>query len=99
MTQYDLFGGIPPYEKSSQTSKEAALSIQNDAKSLRSKIFNLIAQRGGLTCDEVEEITGMRHQTASARIRELVLENKIRDSQKKRLTRSNRKAVVYVCNL
>lgn len=48
-----------------------------------------------MTCDEVEIVTGLKHQTASARIRELALKGLIKDSGKRRLTRSGRKAVVY----
>jgi len=50
----------------------------------------------GRTCDEIEEVTGLKHQTASARVRELAdLEEIVPIGT--RLTRSGRKAVVWAC--
>jgi hypothetical protein len=49
-----------------------------------------------MTCDEVEVICKLRHQTASARIRELFVQSRIKDSGQRRLTRSNRTAIVWV---
>lgn len=48
----------------------------------------------GLTSDELERITGWPHQTASARLRELVLRGDAFDSADRRLTRQGRRAVV-----
>lgn len=90
-----LFGGTPPYEVASPTSKAAAESIQPTAAGLRARILGIIAgSREGMTCDEVEETTGLKHQTASARIRELALLGVIQ-SNGKRPTRSGRNAVVW----
>jgi len=50
----------------------------------------------GSTCDEAEEGLDMKHQTASARLRELVLKEFIVDSGMRRRTRSGRGARVYV---
>jgi hypothetical protein len=50
----------------------------------------------GATCDEVEQALEGRHQTISARIRELVLMHFIIDSKVRRLTRSGRLARVYI---
>lgn len=50
----------------------------------------------GLTCDEVEVKTGLAHQTASARIREMV-QKKILDVRGiRRPTRGGRSASVYI---
>lgn len=49
----------------------------------------------GATCDEVEVVLGLRHQTASARIRDLVIAKRIFDTGRRRLTRSGRKARIY----
>ena len=92
--QYDLYGGVPPHSNRS-TSLEAALSIKEDAKTLRAKVLRFISGAGGATCDEAEESLGMRHQTASARVRELAITGDIIDRGRRRLTRSGRKAIVW----
>jgi hypothetical protein len=53
--------------------------------------------KGGATCDEIELMTGMRHQTASARIRELYLKDRIK-TVGKRQTRSGRMALIWDLN-
>lgn len=77
-----------------ETSKAAAESL--DAGSLRARVLAAIAESGrdGITCDEVEIVLSMSHQTASARITELFLRNKIHRRGKRR-TRSGRSAWVY----
>jgi hypothetical protein len=69
-----------------------------DTSRLRSIVRARIAAHGvqGATCDEVEALEGMLHQTASARIRELFLRSAICDSGKQRNTRSGRPAIVWV---
>jgi hypothetical protein len=101
-TDYDQYGGTPPHVKRSDTSRAAAESVAFDAKHLRAVVFNHILGSGavGLTCDQVEEIMDGRHQTISARIRELRNEGRIVDSTRRRPTRSGRQAIVYLatCN-
>ena len=89
-----------PYVKGSSTSKAAAESVQSSASSLRLWIRLYIeGQEGrGATCDEIEVALGLRHQTASARIRELVQKGNLMDSGKIRVTRARRNAVVWVVN-
>lgn len=55
----------------------------------------------GLTCEQVEEITEYPHQTASARIRELVQKNIIKRRGTRRPTKASngkRSADVYLFN-
>lgn len=96
--QYDLYGGMPPHVKGSDTSLAAAKSQLPVALSMRSRVLvHVRAARGeGITCDEVEERMAGRHQSISARVRELVLMGKIRDSGYRRTTRSGRAARIYV---
>ena len=77
------------------TSKEALASIKEYRRTLRDRVQDHILHWNGLTCDQVEELTNMRHQTASARIRELFVMGKIVDSGERRVTRSGRNAVVW----
>jgi hypothetical protein len=99
---YDQYAGTPPHVKGSDTSRAAAESVAFDAKHLRAVVFNHILGSGsvGMTCDRVEEIMDGRHQTISARIRELRNEGRIVDSGQRRPTRSGRQAIVYLatCN-
>jgi len=83
-----------------QTSAEAAWSIEGVSGRLRLRVFDFIITRGvlGATCDEVEGALTMRHQTCSARINELMKSRHILDSGQRRLTSSNRHAVVWVRN-
>ncbi|WP_298962490.1 hypothetical protein [uncultured Methylobacterium sp.] len=85
-----------PYVPLSSTSKEAAGSMKPRAAALRQLVLDTIrSHRDGLTCDEVEALTGLRHQTASARICELRDVNVIVATGDKRPTRSGRNAAVY----
>lgn len=79
-----------------RTSDEAAEAMGNDGSRLRRLVFNLIAFHGGLTCQEVEHITGIAHETVSARIWELRLKGWLLNSWKKRRTVSGRSAYVWV---
>lgn len=73
-------------------------SIKQVRPTLRQEVYDFLAMRDdyGATDDEVEFVTGMIHQTASARRRELVLDGLVKDSGQRRDTRSGRKATVWV---
>jgi phage FluMu protein Com len=94
----DMF---PPYVRGSGTSRAAAASMLDDAAGLRTRVFEFIHYRriDGATCWEVESHLAMRHQTASARIRELVLMGGVTDSLKRRVTGSGRMAAVWIAKL
>ena len=94
--QYDLFGGVPPHVRQSDTSLAAAVSVKESAGTIRAKVLATLKAEGAATCDRLEEITGLSHQTCSARVRELVLKGKIKDSGRREKTRSGRGARVYV---
>ncbi len=80
------------------TSLAAAESYLPLAKGDEQKVLRIIAARGtiGATCDEVEQLLNMKHQTASARVRELTKKGWIAKSGFKRPTRSRRSAAVMV---
>jgi hypothetical protein len=77
------------------TSVDAATSIEEHLPRLERAVLEVIVYHDGATCDEVEQKTGLAHQTASARIRGLAKRNVIRDSGSRRPTRSGRKAIVW----
>lgn len=84
-----------PFVKDSDTSEAAA--HQTDAETGRRRILTFFYQKGGgATVDEVEVALSMLHQTASARVRDLVMSKQLRDSGLRRLTRSGRKARVMI---
>lgn len=91
------YGGRPPFVKGSDTSEAAADSIESTGSSMRYKVLAFIKRAGdrGATDDEVEVGLEMRHQTASARRRELVLSGHVHDSGNRRPTRSGRGATVW----
>jgi len=93
--QVDMF---PPYVRDSDTSRGAADSIKAVTPALRLQVLAQIKACGirGSTDDELERALKLRHQTASARRRELCLQNAVRDSGERRKTRSGRSAVVWV---
>lgn len=92
-----LYGGTPPHVAGSDTSEAAARSIAPRAAQLREEVYRAIRACGvsGATCDQVESILDRRHQTVSARIRELVQLGRIVDTGQRRPTRSRRPARVY----
>ena len=73
MTQGDLFGWrqSAPYARESDTSHAAAQRVAPKLSALQSRILVQLRARDGLTCKEIEGLTGLDHQTASARIWEL----------------------------
>ena len=77
------------------TSKEAAESMRERAPRLREIVFRYISEHRGATCDEVEAALSLTHQTASARVNELMRADRIEDSGSKRKTRSGRNAIVW----
>lgn len=66
--------------------------------SIRFKVLKFIKRKGkkGATDEEIEKHLKVRHQTGSARRRELVLKGLVVDSTKTRATSSGRPAIVWV---
>jgi hypothetical protein len=86
---------LPGFEYGSDTSEEAAASVAPSVAGMRARALNLLRMSAdGLTSDELERVTGWLHQSASARLRELVLYGLAYDSPDRRRTRSGRKATV-----
>ena len=82
------------------TSIEAYLSVQPTLPLLDSIVFRQIAAAGqdGITCDGVENVLDKRHQSVSSAVNRLMKKELIKDSGKRRVTRSGRKAIVWVVN-
>ena len=95
----------PPHVSNSETSLEAAQSIKPNVSKIRGEVLKCIKEMpSGLTCDQVECITGLSHQTCSARFRELascqppLIHKLLMDdgNYARRKTRSGRGAYVYI---
>ena len=94
----------PPHVSNSETSLEAAESIKPTVSKLRGEVLKCIKEMpSGLTCDQIEMILGLSHQTCSPRIGELrdqqppLIQKVIDDEGRyaKRPTRTGRGAFVY----
>lgn len=94
----DPYGGVPPFVMDSDTSREAAMSLVEEAPTVRMKVLGFIRVRGtvGVTDCEIEQALGLRHQTASARRRELELQGLVVKTDQRRPTDTGRMAGVYV---
>jgi len=90
-----------PFVAVSDTSREAAQSIEPHLARLEKQVHEFVRDTGifGATCDEIEQRLGMSHQTASARLRRLAKAGYVHDSQNRRKTRSGRNAVVWVTGI
>jgi DNA adenine methylase len=84
----------------SNTSEQALASVAGNAAQVRARVLAEIKSHpGGLTCDAVESNLDMRHQTASARVNELMTDGSIIDSGLQRPTRSGANAIVWLAVL
>jgi hypothetical protein len=97
----DLFSQYDPdapAQLHSPTSQAAAADVQPRAATLRRAVLDWLASRGetGGTDEEGIEATGIGPSTYRPRRIELWLGGFVRDSGQVRLTRSNRRATVWV---
>ena len=78
-------------------SRDAHRSVKPLKSGMRERLHGIIKMRGerGLTVDELEIVTGMPHQTVSARVHEMAKLGTIVDTGK-RPTRSGRNAAVWI---
>ena len=86
-----------PYAKGSDTSRQAAESMEEIAPTIRQRVYNFVLNQGefGTTDDEIEIALGLTHQTASARRRKLVQIGAVYKTEQRRKTRSGRNATVW----
>lgn len=96
----DLFDPPPPAQRHSETSVNAANEIKPGAGTLRMAVLDFIGKCGdnGATDDEVQVALGMNPSTQRPRRVELWDMGLVRDSGRTRLTRSRRKATVWIVN-
>jgi len=89
-----------PYQKSSDTSKEAADSMKDHLSRLENAVLDAI--KGtifGMNCWEVEQAVHISRACSSARLNGLVNKGLIYDTGIRRQTDTGRRAVVYkICS-
>lgn len=88
---------VPP-SNGTQTSNEAAAAIEPVAQRQRDVLYAFVCDRYvyGTTNQEAEEDLGYPAQTITPRMLELRKEGLVVDSGLKRLTRSGRRAIVWI---
>ena len=91
---YDLFGGEPPHQRHSETSRAAAEQIKMRVGPLHQRLLAFLASRDA-TDEEMQVALDMGANTQRPRRRELQLSGRIVDSGQRRLTKSRREAVVW----
>lgn len=94
-----LWDATPPAsQRAPATSHQAAASMRQPAKALRPRVLAYFIRRGaaGATAEEMAEALDLPTQTATPRVRELLDAGLLRDSGRRRPTRSGRSARVLV---
>lgn len=94
--QYDLFGGEPPSQRHSETSRAAAAQIKKRIGPLHAAVLAYLAGVNGATDEEMQRGIPMAANTQRPRRRELELMGRVMDSGRRRLTASRRDAVVWI---
>lgn len=91
-----LFMSSAPHN-GTDTSRDAAANIREHLGRLEFVVFAAVAcaRDAGVTNDEIEVITGLAGNTVRPRIVRLREMGLVRDSQRRRPTRSGRAAVVW----
>ena len=89
---------LPPFQRHSDTSLEAAKSIYPKVGTLRRRVYDFIRGRGkaGATDFEIEYFQNIPGSTVRPRRRELELAGLVTATDMRRATASGRAAVVWV---
>lgn len=94
-----LYGGLPPHQKGSDTSKLAAIELDGTRRAtLRAMVFRALRERGstGATDEELQQALRLQGNTERPRRRELEEVGLVRDSGVRRKTQAGKAAVVWV---
>jgi len=99
----DRYPHSPGHVAGVETSAAAAESMRPSVGTVRRRVLDVIRNSPtGFTCDQIERVTSLSHQTASARCAELMhlgliaVAHDENNRPRRRLTRSGRSARVYV---
>src|SRR5689334_16934474 len=87
-----------PYQRHSETSREAAERIEPKANTLRRKLLDYMKTVHRATDEQMQDSLQMNPSTQRPRRGELVDSGHLRDSGETGLTKSGRRAVVWEIN-
>lgn len=95
---YGWYGGQPPHQTHSATSRAAGDRVLPNAGTQRRMLLDFIVARGndGATDEEAQRRLSMSANTQRPRRRELEQSGLVENSGRTRLTTARRKAVVWV---
>jgi hypothetical protein len=95
---YPHYDGTPPHQRHSETSLEAAEGARKRINRLQQEVLGFVAAAGpeGATDDEMQIGLRMNPSTQRPRRVELVQKGFIMDSERRRPTRTGRRAVVWI---
>lgn len=85
--------GVP--HNGTDTSDAAAESLKDYAGVIGRRIWCVLDKLGPTTCEDLERITGMKHQTVSGRLAVLRDNGRVVDSGERRKNFSGRMAIVW----
>jgi len=92
---------MPPHN-GIDTSEAAANAVAGKAEAIRQQVYKLVVERGSLTSDEIQALTGLDGNTVRPRLWELEgnpitsgRQRLVYKSDDKRMTRSGKPARVY----
>lgn len=80
----------------SKTQRDAAGRVLPKTGTMRRQILDLVWIHGGLADFQIEELLNMKHQTASASRRSLVIDGFLIDSGKTRKNESGNECTIWV---
>jgi len=96
--QYNLYGGLPPHQRRSPTSRAAAIQMLPTAGTKRRLVYDFLlssAKYGG-TDEQMQVALQMPGNVQRPRRIELVAVGLVRDSGRTRKTRAGRQAVIWI---
>jgi hypothetical protein len=94
---YKFYRGLPPHQRHSDTSREAAVLKLTSADTERARVYRYIRDQGPATDEEIQDAIEMPANTERPRRRELQISKPplIEDSGERGVTRSGRRAVKW----
>ncbi len=97
MRQLSMFpyGGEPPAQQHSDTSKAAASRIKKQVGPMHIKVLQFLADIDGATDEQMQDQIPMSPNTQRPRRCELTQMGRIEDSGRRGLTKAGREAVVW----
>ncbi|MCP4677693.1 MAG: hypothetical protein GY854_19690 [Deltaproteobacteria bacterium] len=96
--EYPFYGGTPPHQQHSDTSRGAAVAVASKASKQRAQVYAHILSKGnnGATDEEIGTALDLGGNSVRPRRRELVIAGRVVDSGHRRKTTTGRDATVWV---